>query len=306
MCTSACTDQTSNVSDSHQEDTCLLQKNHDIIDLLRDALEEDIAKYEARLEKQLQAGLHKLEEKARLHDAWRTQFNTRLCAVEEGMQDLVKMIADLKNPDRSLAALPELRQLHQKSRDLKQEVAETKTHMENKMYQLEEQFGVLQDSILQHKTEHIDNIAILNATLEDKVAVMQKGLHSIRCMHIDTKLSMETRLNTIEASNDVTNVLGVLQDALQNKAVSGSNVGLNGFNKTSATSCSRTYANHGTPHKNDETDSCCTVTHYTASQESDIIQRQAHVNTQMKESRTERLVPLDVRPVSRECYPIME
>jgi len=314
VCTGAWTDQASNVSDIQKEDTRLLQRSHDIIDQLKNELKKDITKIEARLESQLHASLRELAERAKLQEVWRTQVDNRLCVLEEHKQDLVKMIADFETRSSALegrlAALPGLSQFRQYSSEVKQEVARTKTDMEDKVYQLGDQLGVLHETIgvlhetiHQHKVTYTESITYLKATLEDKVAVMQQGLHSIRCMHINSQLSMQTRLNTVEGSIDVTKLSHVLREVPQSKTASGSDVDLN---ETSASGSSITQANDSTPHTNDMTDSCCIATQDFVPQESVIMQRQADSSAQKVEDPSERQVLLDMRPVSRECYTIFE
>jgi len=316
VCTGAWTDQASNVSDIQNEDTRLPQRNHDTIDQLKNQLKKDMAKFEARLESQLHAGLHKLAERAKLQEVWRTQVDNRLCVLEEHKQDLVKMIADFDTISSAfegrLAAVSGLRQFHQYICEVKQEVARTKTDMDDKICQLEDQLGLLHETIHllhetihQHKVASTESITNLKATLDDKVTVMQHGLHSIRCMHINSQLSMETRLNAVEGSIDVTKLSDVLREVPKSKTAIGSNVDLN-LNETSTTGSSITQANGGIPHTNGMTDSCCTATQDCVPQESGIMHRQADSSAQIVEDPSERQVLLDMSPVSRECYTILE
>jgi len=243
------------------------------------------------LESQLNVGLLNLTERSKLHfDVWRTSFDNRLCALEGSLEgsrrDLDEMNADFENRffalEGRLAALPGLRQLQQHTSDLKQDVARTKTDVEVQRYQLEDQLGVLRETIDQHQVAHNEDIANLKAILEDKVAVVKKDINNIHWMQIEptsgitdlkheskpesSNLSVEKRLGTSEGSVGLsapilrtveTKLSGVLRQVPKGRKAGGSNIGLN---ERSASSSSIMRASHGALHRTDMTYSRFRVT----------------------------------------------
>lgn len=232
ICTSKGSDPDT-VGKTFEIHSSLLEKILEIISQLKISQKQDVETLKANFDSKLGAIEKNLTESAQLQlSSLQTNFDSRLCAFEKSGQEYAEMSVRISNRliaiEERLASLPEFCELIQQLRiDQKDDVANVKTNVENRLRDLEEHIGSIfsqeiHEAIYKHKQEQNKDITSLRMMLQDRVTVT----HRTMIGHVVTPVRGDTLQHEHDRERDVAIPQGTADNIEHRMRVAEDNIDL--------------------------------------------------------------------------------